>query len=101
MNKNLIIIFIIVLIALIIFILWFKNISLMIKSSNKSDQFIQILGENLFEVEEIFQNFQKDMNRFQNLINTTSTTSTQEILTDEEIQRLKEKIYEKEGRKTN
>lgn len=86
MSKK-IIIFFIILIVLLIFIFWLKNINsiINIKLSNKSDLFIQILRENLSEAEKIFQNFQKDIAR-------TFTTSTQEILTNEEIERLKLKI---------
>lgn len=94
MNKKVLIILIIG-ISCVIFFLWLNNFARFIKSPHQSDKFGQILENNFAEIENIFKDFKQGISRFSNSRQESLLNEevNEDILTNEELERLKNKIY--------
>lgn len=103
MDKKRVIIFGVIFVVFIIFFLWLNNFARFIKSPHQSDKFGQILEKNFTEIENIFKDFKQGISRFSNSRqeSLTNEEANEDILTNEELERLKNKIYEAEKGATN
>jgi len=97
-NKKIVLIFGVVFVFLVIFIIWLVNLIFNFPSLNQPDKLFQLFKKNSFEAKGIFREFKKNLNNLQELMYST-TTSRQEILTEEEIEKIKIKIEEYENKK--
>ncbi|MGC9049042.1 MAG: hypothetical protein ACP5IX_02405 [Patescibacteria group bacterium] len=100
MKKETIVISGVIFIFLIIFVIWLTNLNFNFQSLNQSDKLIQLFKENFSKTNSFFQDFEKNLINFKRMINSplssNTTSSKEEILTNEEIEKLKNKLYEYE-----
>lgn len=76
----------------LIFIVWILNLKYVLQQGNGQDSFIFLIKNSVLEISKSFKSISNELN-----IDKWTNSST--VLTDEELQRLKEKILQEDAKK--